>query len=586
MYLKLAIVFVFAVMGTSCTTSQSIDSLELTEAIRLNQVGYFPEASKVAILLSEEPVDGVFIWDVSEKAIVFEADAKEIEMRTLSGKRVWKLDFSALSESGSYEIGAPGLGKSYPFQIGENVFGSLAEASLKAFYFQRASTDITKEFAGVWGRSAGHPDTLVEVHPSAASALRPTGTIVSAPKGWYDAGDYNKYVVNSGITVGTLLSLYEAYPDFFAKQKLNIPESANTLPDILDEITWNLDWMLAMQDPADGGVYHKLTTTRFEGMGLEPKIAVNQRFLVQKSTAATLDFAAVMAQASRIFEAVAPEDAIGYQKAAEKAWAWAVDHPGVYYRQNELNEAFDPDISTGAYGDQNLSDEWVWAAAELYISSHNLDYWEILEKADLEYRLPSWSQVKWLGFYSLIRHEKQLPQIPQEWMSMLKINLVTAAKSYQTAAQSHAWLAPMGAETKDFIWGSNAVASNQGILLIEAFRLYGEEVFLQSAKANLDYILGRNASGYSYVTGFGGKTPQQPHHRLAVSRPELPPLPGFVVGGPNPSQQDGCDYPSKVPDESYVDSSCSYASNEIAINWNAAFAYLVNAIQATEADVD
>lgn len=582
MSLKLNILLLIAAVWASCTTSQSIDSLELSEAIRLNQVGYLPEGAKVAILLSEESVDGFFVWDVSEKAVVFEAKAKELEMETLSGQRAWRLDFSALSESGTYEIGVAGLGKSYPFEIGENVFGNLAGASLKAFYFQRASVDIPREFGGTWARSAGHPDTLVQIHPSAASATRPSGTLVSAPRGWYDAGDYNKYVVNSGITVGTLLSLYEAYPAFFAKQRLNIPESGDGVPDLLNEIAWNLDWMLAMQDPMDGGVYHKLTTARFEGLDVEPREAVNQRYLVQKSTAATLDFAAVMAQAARVYKAFSPEDAIGYQKAAEKAWSWALEHPEVYYRQNELNDAFDPDISTGAYGDQNLDDEWVWAAAELFVSSHNLNYWEVLQRAELDYRLPSWNQVKWLGFYSLIRHERSLPQIPAEWMSTLKINLVTAAKSYQNGAQSHVWLSPMGAEPKDFIWGSNAVAANQGILLLEAYRLNEEDGFLQGARANLDYILGRNATGYSYVTGFGSKTPLHPHHRLAVSRQDLPPLPGFLVGGPNPSQQDGCDYASKVPDESYVDDACSYASNEIAINWSAAFAYLVNAIQATE----
>ncbi len=585
MYLKLVIAFLVGAVWTSCSRGQTPNTLELNESIRLNQIGYFPDQAKIAVVLSEEPLDGFFVWNVQEKKVVYEGTAGKIDAKTRSDQTAWKLDFSALSEPGSYEIGIRGLGKSYPFAIDGKVYSDLAVASLRAFYYQRASLDLPEQFAGKWAREGGHPDTQVEIHPSAASPSRPAGTVISSSKGWYDAGDYNKYIVNSGITVGTLLSLYEAYPAFFASQKLTIPESGNARPDILDELLWNLDWMLTMQDPADGGVYHKLTTARFEGM-VEPHKATNRRYLVSKSTAATLDFAAVMAQASRIFKAFSTEDAVVYQKAAEKAWNWAIRNPEEYYRQNELNQAFDPDVVTGAYGDQNLTDEWIWAASELYISSHNLDYWEILERADLEYRLPSWSQVKWLGFYSLIRHGNALPQIPEEWMAMLKINLVSAAKSYQLAGQSQAYLSPMGADSRDFVWGSNAVASNQGILLLEAFRLNGELGFMQSAKANLDYLLGRNATGFCYVTGFGSKSPQYPHHRLAVSRPELPPLPGFVVGGPNPSQQDGCEYPSKVPDESYTDLSCSYASNEIAINWSAAFAYLVNAIQAIEIGAD
>lgn len=581
MYFKSMVLLVISSIWTACADDQTGNTLGLNESIRLNQVGYFPDQDKVVIVLSEEPLDQFFVWDVEQNKIAYEGPVIKQEAKTLSGKTAWKVDFSSLADEGTYEIGIEGLGKSFPFSIQEDVYSDLAKASLKAFYFQRASTDLPQEFAGEWARGAGHPDTQVQIHPSAASATRPAGTSLSSSKGWYDAGDYNKYIVNSGITMGSLLSLYEEFPDFFAKQKLTIPENGNTLPDILDEVLWNLDWMLTMQDPNDGGVYHKLTTAKFEGM-VEPHKAINQRYLVRKSTAATLDFAAVMAQAARVYKVFSPEDAVIYQKAAEMAWNWATLHPEEYYRQDELNRGFDPDVTTGAYGDQNLSDEWIWAASELYISTHNLDYWNILESADPEYRLPSWSQVKWLGFYSLIRHETALSQIPAEWMAMLKINLIAAAKSYQVAGQSQAFGSPMGANERDFIWGSNAVASNQGILLIEAYRLNGEEGFLQGAIANLDYIMGRNATGFSYVTGFGSKSPMHPHHRLATSRPELPPLPGFMVGGPNPSQQDGCEYPSKVPDESYTDLACSYASNEIAINWSAAFAYLVNGIQAIE----
>lgn len=107
---------------------------------------------------------------------------------------------------------------------------------------------------------AGHPDNHVLIHPSAASPDRPAGTIVSSSKGWYDAGDYNKYIVNSGYSIGLMQSIYQLFLDYFSRQKINIPESNNHTPDLLDEMQFNLDWMLTMQDPEDGGVYHKLTT--------------------------------------------------------------------------------------------------------------------------------------------------------------------------------------------------------------------------------------------------------------------------------------------------------------------------------------
>src|SRR5207253_3073778 len=85
-------------------------------------------------------------------------------------------------------------------------------------------------------RRCGHADERVLVHASAASPGRPEGTVISAPKGWYDAGDYNKYIVNSGITVYTMLAAWEHYPALFKDGQLNIPESGNGLPDLLDEV--------------------------------------------------------------------------------------------------------------------------------------------------------------------------------------------------------------------------------------------------------------------------------------------------------------------------------------------------------------
>src|SRR5690606_10777762 len=146
---------------------------------------------------------------------------------------------------------------------------------------------------------------------------------------WYDAGDYNKYIVNSGITMGTLFSLYEDFPAFVADLEVSIPEQGNSIPDLLDETLWNLRWMLKMQDPADGGVYHKLTAADFEG-SIIPAEAKAQRYVVQKSTTASLDYSAVMAQAYRIFqkyEKNLPGLADSCLDASVKAWEWAKQNP-------------------------------------------------------------------------------------------------------------------------------------------------------------------------------------------------------------------------------------------------------------------
>lgn len=576
---KHVLIFGLLTILWACKTPKVDENLPVDESIRLNQLGFYPKQQKIAVVLNHEEAEDFVIWSLDEKEIVFEGKLAKETNRTFSGLNSRIADFSLFTEEGNYVFVLSGSGKSHPFHIRTAVNSELGKASIKAFYYQRASMELDEPHAGIWARQLGHPDDQVMIHPSAASASRKAGDIVSSPYGWYDAGDYNKYVVNSGITVGTLLSLYEDYPDYFKNLELNIPESGDQIPDLLDEIRWNLDWLITMQDTEDGGVYHKLTTAKFEGM-VEPHLAVSQRYLVAKSTTAALDFAAVMAQASRVYKAYFPEESVMYLKAAEKAWNWVKKNPDVLYQQNEMNKVFDPDVVTGAYGDYSAIDEWIWAASELFVTTHNLIYWEDLADADQSYKLPSWNQVAWLGYYSLLRHQESITLLPQEWMAMLKINLLSAARTQLEGVDATAFHSPMETNVRNFIWGSNAVAANQGILLLYAFRQSNEHVFLEGANDNLDYILGRNATGYSYVTGFGSKTPMHPHHRLAASRPDLPPLPGFIVGGPNPSQQDGCTYSSSFPDESYSDESCSYASNEIAINWNAPFAYLTNSLEA------
>jgi endoglucanase len=95
---------------------------------------------------------------------------------------------------------------------------------------------LQKEWAGKWARPAGHSDQVILIHESAATTNRPAGSKISSPGGWYDAGDYNKYIVNSGITMATLLSAYEDFPGYFDSLTTHIPESGNALPDIIDEI--------------------------------------------------------------------------------------------------------------------------------------------------------------------------------------------------------------------------------------------------------------------------------------------------------------------------------------------------------------
>lgn len=572
------LLFICSIFGLS----QPVLGQNVSEPVRLNQIGFYPNAQKIAVVITEKQTT-FELKDASTGKTVFRGKLSEPRTSQHSGKISRIADFSGVRKAGKYFIEVPSLGKSAAFEIKEKVYKEVAAASLKGFYYQRASIDLPEKFAGKWTRPAGHPDDKVLIHASAASESRPENTVISAPKGWYDAGDYNKYIVNSGITMGTLLSLYEDYPSFCENFITNIPESNNGVPDVLDEALWNLRWMLNMQDPADGGVYHKLTNPRFDGM-IMPDACKNPRYVVQKGTAATLDFVAVMAQSARIFknfENKFPGLSDSCVTAAVKGWEWAKKNPAVLYSQDEMNKKFDPDVVTGAYGDRNVKDEWIWAAAEMYALTKKPDYLKDINfEADQPMSLPTWSQVKTLGYYTMIRFAEDLKADPALTTS-LKKSVVAFADNLLADLEKQPYHTVMGKTAKDYSWGSSSVAANQGINLLYAFKLTKNPKYALAAQGNLDYLLGRNATGYCFLTGFGSKRVMHPHHRPSVADGIVEPVPGLLSGGPNPAQQDKCTtYTSKFADESFTDDDCSYASNEIAINWNAPMVYLSAALEA------
>ena len=551
-----------------------------SERIQLNQVGFLPNSPKIAVITGKTSSTKFYVS--ADNKTYFTGTLSE-EKQSNNSSTVTKIaDFTSFKREGTYSVTVPEVGSSFQFKISKDVFSDVSKAVLKAYYFMRSDMQLERNFAGKWARAAGHADTKVLVHASAATEVRQTGTIISSPKGWYDAGDYNKYIVNSGITMATLLSAYEDFPNYFKNLKTNIPESNDAVPDILNEIVYNLKWMLTMQDPDDGGVYHKLTNAVFDGM-VAPGVTKEPRYVVQKSTAATLDFAAVMAQASRVFanfQKQLPHLSDNCLSAAIKAWNWSEKNPSIIYDQRKMNEKFDPDITTGDYGDRSLNDEWFWSATELFATTKDQKYFSMVnERMKDRAGLPGWNNVAMLGYYSFLRNEKKLKDASMI-IKMMKDTIVRMADNYLQNQTTNAFATAMGGSRREFGWGSNAVAANQGILLINAYFVTRDKKYLNGVLSNLDYLLGRNATNFCFVTGVGTKSPMHPHHRPSVSDTIVEPIPGMLVGGPNPAQQDHCSYPSKEPELSYVDSDCAYAANEIAINWNAPMVYLSNAVRA------
>ncbi|MET0466823.1 MAG: glycoside hydrolase family 9 protein [Chitinophagaceae bacterium] len=552
-------------------------------AVLCNQIGFYPEGPKKAIVTGGK-ADRFYIVDLAEEKQVSSGKPETVVPSSNSSLQCQEVIFTGLTKPGHYKIVVPGIDSPAYFSVNPTIHREVATAALKGYYFQRVSMPLDKQYAGIWARPAGHPDTSVIVHSSAATAKRPAGTVISTPGGWYDAGDYNKYIVNSGITMGTLLSAYEDFPDYFDSLFTNIPESDNGIPDLLDEVLYNLRWMFTMQDPFDGGVYNKCTNTAFDGI-IMPDAAHAPRYVVQKGTAATLDFAAVAAQASRIFSKYKkqlPGLSDSCLAASIKAWNWSLENPALEYNQDVMNKTFRPEITTGGYGDRSFKDEWYWAAVELYITTGKDLYADAVKKyKDAANALPGWPNVGMLGSFSLIRFSSKRP-LAKEMSQPVHALVLRLANELTEDSKRNAFRTPMGGKKTDFVWGSNAVAANQGWLLINAYFITGEEKYLHNALANLDYLLGRNATGYSFLTGFGKQSTKHPHHRPSMADDIDEPVPGLLAGGPNSKAivQDKCEYPFTEAETMYTDVGRSYASNEIAINWNAPFVYLAAAVEA------
>ena len=535
------------------------------DQIRLNQLGFYRYGPKVAVVIA--PGTWYFTIKSPDLATTYHTgELSALESWSRSGEEVKSADFSSFTRKGTYVVHISGIGTSYPFTIGDDNFTGVARGLLKAFFYQRCSAALPGDYAGSWSRAAGHPDNSVIIHESAQSdpsrpGARKAGESYPSPKGWYDAGDYGKYVVNAGISTYQLLLLYERFPEYFKKFSLNIPESGDTIPDILNEIKWELDWLLTMQDPADGGVYHKVTTKTFTG-DVMPAAATGTRYFIGKGSAATFDFAALLAAAYRSYKHFFPEFADSCLDAARYAWEWGTAHPDSSFSNPS-------DVVTGEYGDRGLRDERAWAGYELFCATGDSSYRDTAQSVNASYQLPEWPKVGLLGYYTMALTRND---------TVARDRILSIADGFLSRIGKSPYRTTI---SNEFYWGSNGVVANQGMALLIAFLLTKDFSYLEGAIHATDYLLGRNATGYSFVTGYGKRPVMHPHHRPSTSDGIPAPVPGLLAGGPNKSAGDGCsgEY-SSFAAKAWRDETCSYSTNEVAINWNAPAAFLAGGISA------
>jgi endoglucanase len=536
--------------------------------IFLNQVGYLPAAAKLAtVRLAEGNKRDFLVRSVADHAVVLNGMLGPVATDEASGDQTSVADFSSLRATGRYQLEIAGM-SSDPVNIAPDAYASALRLTMRGITGQRCGCAV--DLGDGYKHPSCHGDGAF--HPS-------SGKSASLPNhgGWHDAGDYGRYVVNSGISTGSLLWAWELYPAALRGLSLAIPESGGKLPDYLAEIRWNLDWMLQMQD-TDGGVWHKQTSERFCAF-IMPQDDKLTSYVIgtgsgpYKSTGATADLASVMAIAARCY---GPYDAAFAQlclAAARQAWGWAMAHPDVRFENPS-------GVSTGGYGDRELSDELAWASAELWRSTGEDQYEKAflgtLPSPDTSATLsaPGWADVMPMACWTYALAERKGSAAVKS-----RIQEATQAGATRLIERSRQNGYGNTMELRNYVWGSNSIAGNQSLLLLTAHHFHRDSAASEAALSNLHYLLGRNCLGVSWVTQLGVRPFQHPHHRPSVADGIPAPWPGLLSGGPNAHGGDPVadKMPKQPPMRMWVDDQRAYSMNEIAINWNAPLVFLLAA---------
>jgi endoglucanase len=552
--------------------------------VRVNQVGYLPHGPKQATVVTE--ATGPLPWQLADGTGTVVATGMTVPfgLDVTSDQAVHTVDFSGAAATGDgFTLTADGE-TSYEFTISGDIYQQLRTDALALYYTQRSGLEIQDALAPGYARPAGHVGVAPNQGDLAVPCFQDTcDYTLDVSGGWYDAGDHGKYVVNGGISAWQVMSIWEraalaptGSPDALGDGSLAIPEQGNGVPDVLDEARWELEFLLSMQVPAGeplaGMAHHKIHDQFWTGLPLLPHLDPQARFLHPPSTAATLNLAAAGAQCARLFEPYDGAFADRCLAAAETAWDAAVAHPDrLALAENE---------GGGGYPDDVVADEFYWAAAELYLTTHKGRYQQAVRTSPMhtgDIFRPEGFDWRWtapLGRLQLAMLPNHLPG-----RDAVRQSVVDAAEGYLATLRAHPYGLPYAPGSGLFDWGSNNLVLNNLAVLATAFDLTGDLRFRDGVLTGINYLLGRNALNQSYVTGYGTVASENQHSRwyAAQLNPDLPhPPDGSLAGGPNSSIQDpvaqqrlqGC-----PPQFCYLDHIDSWSTNELTINWNSTMAW-------------
>lgn len=533
-----------------------MSSYDQESQIRVNHLGYQKEEKK-EIIFPYSQGDFFDVVDAVSQEVVYTGAIVYPHWNEKTAERNSRGDFSTFSTEGTYYIRSQILGVSPVFEIKNDLYDEVSKDVLKMISYQRCGTDLDESWAFEFAHEACHlEDAILYEDPQ---------YLLDVSGGWHDAGDYGRYMETGAKTVFDLLFAYQRFPHLF-DDNLGIKESGNSVPDILDEVRYELEWMLKLQAHW-GGVYGKVTTSSF-AEELMPELDQSPLYVLPVETATTGEFIASMALATTIYQEFDPEFAKQCEEAARRAWD--------YLRWNEkVIEYKNPaEFKTGNYRDSKDSDERFFASIALWSATKESQYLEYAQQLfsgdDSVSKGVSWSDVGAYGSYLYLLDADADKE--SDFYQKLLQSMINQAQSIVSTIENDGY--QVGLE--HYSWGSNGKILNQSIILLMTADLENNSYYRTLALKQLDYIFGRNSLNRSFVIGYGNNYPKNPHHRIAEIKDTE--LKGAIVGGVN---GDGDDYllsqMSGTPlAKMYIDSYDSYSTNEVTIYWNSSLLYVLS----------
>ncbi len=588
--------------------------------IHIDQFGYRPLAQKVCIISDPQvgfngaesfsPGNSYEVKRWSDDVTVFIAPITAWNggaTHAQSGDKVWWFDFSTVSVPGDYYINDPtnNVG-SYRFTISDGVYDVPLVQSLRMFYLQRCGTPKTAAHAGVWQDVTCHHHPLQDLNCRSVSEPNNPATEKDLSGGWHDAGDFTKYVNFTWAPVHSLLFAYQENPSAFGDDN-NIPESGNGIPDLLDELKWELDWLLKMQ-LADGSVLMKVGVPCFEAAS--PASAdITQRLYGPAQASATRAAASMFAHASIVYAGLGDPAmdafAINLLQKAELAWGWVQSNPTTSTYNNSGFCSANPEWDADTQNEARTG-----AAAMLFAATGNTAYRSYFDNNYESIRPYSWTY--WYPFQPIIQdimlYYSSLSNATGSVANNIRNNCTTSV-NLNNADILPAWNGNTDAyraylKDNDYVWGSNQVKANAGTIfynmLVYDLSPGNAVAYRNAAESYIHFLHGANPINQMMLTNMGdyggeGSCDEMYHawfgdgtdYDNAQTSPIGPP-PGFVTGGFNrffaPATECNCTIspPQNQPiQKSYKDWNTSWPENsweltEPAIYTQAAYIKLLS----------